>query len=297
MGDAPELTVVLAARGITSVLRESVRRLAARSAGRPIELVIALGGGDGNAGAELREIFPGAQIVAGPNGALTPHLWGLGIARARTPWVGLGIGDCSPAGDWLEVVDAQIAGHPEAAGFGGPIAPPVGGGGRLWAIFYLRYSAYLESAAGAAEEIPGDNAVYRREDLERHWRDRADGFWEVLLHRELRAAGRGLRFVPELQMRLEAAPSLSTMARERLRHGRHFGATRPLAPPRRIAAALASPALLPLLLIRLARRQARLRPEWRGRWRLALPALLVLLAAWSCGEMLGYLAPRRRAAP
>jgi hypothetical protein len=289
----PDLSVVLAVRDATPLLRESVRRLVARDAGRPIELLLACAGEA--PAARLRELFPAARVVAGPPGALTPRLWGLGIERARAPWIALGIGDCAPAGDWLDVVREQVALHSDVAGFGGPIAPPVAGGGRLWAVFFLRYSGYLATPGGAAEEIPGDNAVYRRDDLERSWRDRGDGFWEVLFHRSLRAAGREIRFVPELRTRLATAPTLSRMTVERFRHGFHFGSTRPLAPARRLLAAVASPALMPLLLFRLSRRQASLRPEWRGRWRLAFPALLVLLAGWSCGESLGYLAPRRRA--
>jgi hypothetical protein len=286
---------VLAVREATPILRESVRRLLARDSGLPIELLLVCAGEA--PAARLRELFPAAQIVAGPAGALTPRLWGLGIERARASWVALGIGDCAPAGDWLDVARAQMALHPEAAGFGGPITPPIGEGGRLWAVFFLRYSGYLATPGGAAEEIPGDNAAYRRDDLERSWRDRGDGFWEVLFHRSLRAAGREIRFVPELRTRLTAAPVLSRMTIERFRHGFHFGSTRPLAPARRLLAAVASPALMPLLLLRLSRRQAKLRPEWRSRWRLAFPALLVLLAGWSFGESLGYLAPRRRSSP
>src|SRR5678816_1455332 len=79
----PDLSVVLAVREATPILRESVRRLVARDSARPIELLLACAGEA--PAARLRELFPAAHIVAGPPGALTPHLWGLGIVRARAP--------------------------------------------------------------------------------------------------------------------------------------------------------------------------------------------------------------------
>lgn len=288
-----ELSIVVAARTWSAAAADCLRTLEAQRRGRGVEILMVLGAGAGEAAA--RTAAREAVILRGGPGMLVPDLWALGLARGRGRLAALTVAECVPASDWVETLLAAAAEYPEAAGLGGPILPPLGGSGREWAAYLVRYSAYLGVAEGSAEEIPGDNAVYRGRDLERSWRARERGFWETLFHRELRRDGREIVFLPRLRVRLAFAPPTATFAALRFRHGRQFGSTRDLGSAlRRLLAALAGPLLVPLLLLRIRRRLHAARPEWRGRFLLALPWLLVFLAAWSLGEASGYLLRSRR---
>ena len=291
MSSSPRLSVVLAVDRASEALRATLRRWSAEDAAATEQLVVVLA--DAGDEALVRELAPRAEILCGPRNALIPELWGLGIAAAAAPWVALTIGDCVPDGAWRRRLGEVTETAPESvAGLGGPILPPVAGGGREWALYLLRYSAYLAVPSGPAVEIPGDNAVYRRSELERHWRDRSAGFWEVQLHDELRRAGRELRFDAGLRVRLVRTPPTLRAAATRFRHGLRFGATRSLSALRRLAAGFSAPVLVLVLLARVRRRVRTARPEWQSRLRLAMPWLVVFVVAWSLGETLGYLAPR-----
>ncbi len=292
MNEDTELTVVIAALHPSTALRDGLRSFRAQLEDRRVQIVVAAPapweGQDDPVG-----LVPGAEQIFGEAGMLVPHLWGLGIERARGRLVALSIGRCVPSSDWADTLFRLADEHPEAAGYGGPIAPPVGGSARNWAAYLIRYSAYLGQAGGSCEEIPGDNAVYRRRDLERYWTDRSDGFWETLFHRRLRQRGRKLLFEPRFQVRLASTEPTLSFALLRLRHGRHFGSTRPLSSRLlRPLAALAAPGLTVLLLVRIRRRLIEVRPEWLPHFYRAIPWLLLYLGAWSLGEALGYL--RRR---
>ncbi len=290
-----ELSIVVAAREPSSALEAGLRSLAAQAEGRQVQVLLAVPP-PGSWAERFRQVAPETEIVYGDRGLLVPHLWGYGIARATGRLVGLTIGRCVPASDWVATLSAAAAEHPNAAGFGGPIAPPVGGSGRDWAAYFVRYSSYLGCKEGSTLEIPGDNSIYRRDDLERDWTDRRAGFWEVLFHRRLRERGRYLLFLPRLRVRLASSERAWSFARLRARHGHHFGSTRVLPSALwRPVAALAAPLLSPMLLARIWHRLARARPEWRLHFRQALPWMLLYLGAWSLGEATGYLLPHRTA--
>ncbi|WP_218081772.1 glycosyltransferase family protein [Anthocerotibacter panamensis] len=224
-----------------------------------------------------------------------PQLWGLGIQQSQAGLVALTTGHCVPTPGWVEGILAWGRSEPLYAGRGGPIAGPEGRAARDWAVYFTRYSAFMPQAGQgrAAREIPGDNAVYRRADLERFWLDRQEGFWETLFHERLRQAGRGLYFAPEMQVRLGETAGAGDFWRARFRHGAHYGSTRPgTSWGGRILRIVAAPLLLPFLIARIGGRVVRQRPDWLGKFCWALPWLVIFLGAWSLGELKGYWYPR-----
>src|SRR5205814_4082254 len=113
-------------------------------------------------------------------------------------------GHCIVDRDWAQAMLGAIAGG--AAGVAGALSLADDAGPVDWALFYLRYSAFLgrgESAPEVAHEIPGDNAAYSRDALARHAASFAQGFWEVDFHRRLRAENSATRllFVPGMGAR------------------------------------------------------------------------------------------------
>ena len=169
-----------------------------------------------------------------------------------------------------------------------------------WALFYLRYSAFLgagERDTELAREIPGDNAAYRRDALERHASSFADGFWEVDFHRRVRLEDEGARlaFVPGAQVQFGPSASLVSLVRQRFAHGCHSGAWRVSSGVRSAwQIAIAAPLVPFVLAARIARRVLP-RPTHRARFFIALPVVFAMAAAWAAGEAWGALANTRHA--
>ena len=96
-----------------------------------------------------------------------------------------------------------------------------------------------------------------------------------------------------MRVTLGGPTRIADAVRLRMRHGRHYGATRPgLVGPRRLAYVAAAPAVAPLLVARVARRVRAKRPDLQPMLVQALPWLALLAAAWAGGEMRGYLSGR-----
>lgn len=289
----PQLSVVIACGDSCATLGESLRRLEAQTSEVDCQVLLVVRD-DECLTNEVRGMLPERSILRGDRKDLVPHLWGLGLKEAVAPLVTLTIGSCLPHPDWIATQVRLAAEHPDVAGFGGPILPPPGGSARDWAAYWVRYSTYLPLLQGEAREIPGDNAVYRKEDLDRDWTDRESGFWEVLFHRGLRDRGRHLWFDHQMRVTLGPGTAESAFMGARFRHGRHFGSTRELPNALwRIPAALSAPVLIPMLLWRIRGRMKSWRPEWSSRFNLALAWNLAYLSSWSLGEVSGYLWPER----
>ena len=238
--------------------------------------------------------FPAVVLLHGNRNSLVPHLWRLGLDAARGAIIAFTIAQCIPAKDWLSQI--LLAHRNGPAGVGGPIDGPTNGSGLDWALYFARYSAYLSPGTpGFVDEIPGDNAAYKRIALSRCQEEMREGFWETLVHVRLRANGEKLQWSPQMSVRLGAAGNLGATAALRFRHGRHYGATRPGGNSllKRLARVAASPLIVPALTARILGRVRRQRPDWTVHFLRALPALIVLLNAWALGEISGYLSSRK----
>ncbi|MFO0809728.1 MAG: hypothetical protein U0746_13980 [Gemmataceae bacterium] len=243
--------------------------------------------------------FPWVVWLNGPAGALTPKLWALGLGAARGDAVAITTAHFTPVTGWARAIRAAHV-HSDAAAVGGPIDPPAAGAVN-WATYLLRYNAYLGvEPKRNVDDIPGDNASYKREALVAHadfWRD---GFWEPDVHRRLREHGAKLLHVPAARVRQNASFGFRGFLWQRFRHGVVFGRTRALAHGGWFRAlALAAAPLLPLWFF--AKIAARV--VWAGQYRvrfcMTAPVLACFLIAWSLGEVCGYLLPavRRDAGP
>lgn len=219
---------------------------------------------------------------------LVPQLWTRGIRRARGEIVALTLGSMTPSPDWAAVVRRSF--QEQIAGVGGAIETAATMCALDWAIHLTRYSGYLlPFAARDADDLPGDNAAYRREALESCRPLWNEGFWETAVDRGLRDRGERLRVTPELVVSQGASVKFPAFCRNRFLHGRHHGrdAARGRSLGSRWLRAAASPAVPAVLLLRIARRAipcGRTRGFLRG-----LPYLLLFLTMWAAGEAVGYL--------
>jgi hypothetical protein len=278
---APSLSIVIAVKDSAANLPAIFSRLAAKAEG--VEVVVAVAGHEELAAPDA------VRIVRGDNDALIPHLWRDGIRAANGTAVALTTASCIPARDWVAVLQTlDVARWP---GIGGSLDNDPRASCSNWAIYFLRYNAYMPpQTARSVDDLAADNALYRRSAILAHTDLLDKGFWEPSFHARFRAAGETLRLEPGLRVVHHGIDPPKRFAAHRYRHGRQFGQDR----VRRLGrlAALAYLVVAPLVpfltAARIVMRVAQRRP-YRRHLLYALPWLCVFIGAWSLGEGRGYL--------
>ena len=185
---------------------------------------------------------------------------------------------CIPSADWCAQIGKAHAEHRDAPAVGGPvrIAEPATRFDR--ALYLCEYGEFAPPvASGWVKAISGANLSYKRAALDRE-RDLLEaGAWETLIHlrwERLWMSQASITFVNTM--------TPATALRQRFWYGRGYAAAR-VQDARRFAYACLTPVLPLLLMWRLLRKRG-LR-EVAG----ALPWIAILTAAWSLGELCGYL--------
>lgn len=226
------------------------------------------------------------RTIEGPRGALVPELWGAGLRAARGWAVAFTTSHCRVDDGWAASLLSAL--EEGAVGAGGPIRLADGAGAFARAVHLLRYSDVDgERPAGPVEEIPGDNAAYRREALEGKGVVGDEGFWDVEVHRRLRARGEQLVWVPTASVRMESTEGMGVFVRQRFRHGRRFGRYRSLELETSPWRSLAAAPLVPAVLTARALARTGTHPGRLVRSLPALPHLLLTSSAWAAGEARG----------
>lgn len=240
----------------------------------------------------LRERFDWARFVD-CGGGRVPHLWEQGIRRSTGNIVAITNSTMVPASDWIEVLKAE---HGDWDAVAGAIDPGAALRVSDWAEYFCRYSSDMLPFDGhECEDLPGDNASYKREMLERTEHSYRDGFWEPEVHRSMLAQGARLWHSPALVVRQGRSGGVRAFTRQRLAHGRAHGAQRGarFGVARNVAGVMAAPLVGSLLTARILRAVSA-RGRMRGRAILALPLILLFNVAWSLGEARGHLDVLRR---
>lgn len=282
-----DLSIVIASIDASRTIDECLRRFRQSADGVSVELIVVDASRDDSA---LRiEAHGGTMLVRCAYGTLAPVLWAEGYRRSTGRVVAFTTAHCLPVEGWARAMADAISRG--ASGAGGPLVLAPGTRPLDWAVFFLRYSAFMPGTLGAGRisgEIAGDNAAYRRDALERHAETFADGFWEVDFHRSLRSDGGWLAAVPEAQVSFGPSFPWRTIVSHRFSHGRQFGAGRVKGGRPVWILVLGAPAVPALLIARAARR---VWSDGGSRWHFvaALPWFVVLAAAWAAGEAWGAL--------
>jgi hypothetical protein len=227
-------------------------------------------------------------LVVGSSGKNVPQLWSEGIGVAHGKIVALTIENCTPASDWARRMIQAQAGPWSAIGGAIEIEP----GANLvdWAVYFCRYSAYMPPfEPRLAEDPPGDNCSYKSEALGRVRGLMGDGFWETLIHGDMRGRGEQLRLDPSVVVTYCGGLSAWRFFRRRYIHGRYFAGRRSggMSRPRRWMRGAAFPAVALVLVHRIGRRVWKKRRH-RAKFLAALPLICCFLLAWAAGESAGY---------
>jgi hypothetical protein len=282
MAPAPslDLTVVVAVTDADRSINQCLAAMAAACDGLSAEILVV-------GGSTVTPAFAARMThVRADRSALAPELWAAGIERAQGSLVALTTGHMIVSPEWAR---ALIGANASSAAIGGPLELHDTARVSDWAVFYLRYSAFLASHwtdGPTAGELAGDNAAYRLTDLRRHAAAIAGGFWEVDFHRLLRADALTLWRTSAARASFGRSFHLWTFVKQRFSHGFTFGRSDVEQGRRsRIGLVLKAP-LVPAVLAWRAARRVRDTPHVR-RFVAALPMFLVFASAWAAGEAAG----------
>ena len=284
------LSVVIACDGALDRLPERLDALARACAGVAVEAIVVHPSGV-SVGLPHSLVLP-TTLLAAPS-SLVPLLWGRGLVAARGRLVAFTTTQFEMREGWgRALLDGFASGR--HAGIGGRIALAKGAGHLDRAMFLLRYSEHMGTEAShAPREIAGDNAAYDRQAVLGVAPHVGNGFWEVDVHRLLRASGLTIGRAPGAVADFRSTLSLREMLANRFVHGSHFGVYRVLSLRWPRWRALAVTPLVPAVL--LARILARVRRVGDPFPALSLPLMLMLLIAWAAGEARGALGATPRA--
>jgi hypothetical protein len=283
------LSVVVAAQDARATVSRCLEALDRQRSDGIAEVILVDNSRDGTA-AMVRRDFPWVRVVPVSGTKLVPELWGIGLLEGTSPIVGLLTAQTVPGPTWAR---AHLRAHraERVAAVGGPIArspdlPPLDE-----AVYWLRFARWnLPSIRGSVLDVAGDNASYRLDVLQPYReRIRRDGFWENEVNHELRQHRLAFFAAQEAECTFVGGTAFRSFARQRLIHGRRFGAGRIAGVGRttRILRIVTWPGT-PIVFFGRLFRQAQASGATRDFIR-ALPLLGCCLAAWSIGELLGYL--------
>jgi glycosyltransferase involved in cell wall biosynthesis len=295
-----DVSVVIASVESGRSIERCIDSIQAALAGVSSELFVVDASRDGSADIAARKL--GAdRVTRCPPGALTPELWALGIARSTGRVVALTTGHFAMEPTWMASLMSAI--DEGEAGAAGRIDLANETTVTDWAVFYLRYSEFLNEPERMERGVPGiaaDNAAYDGDAIRRFVKTTDDGFWEVEFHRQLHATGGSLAMVSGAMARYRRSFPFLTIARHRYQHGRHSGAWRVSRKIRSAPAVVMAFPLVPFALAARTWRRVASSAVHRSRFVRALPVFLVLAFLWAVGEAVGALsgAPTsRRVAP
>lgn len=287
-GVAPELSVVIASVNGYPVVGECLRSLEQQTARARAEIVLVDRMGDGTA-ERVEAEFPDVVVLRASADRTIPQLRSQGLRVARGAIVAVTEDHVYAPPGWMEAMLDAHARYPDVGGIGGPVSNRCTEKAVDWASFLCEYNEFLPPmvAAGNAP-IPGMNSSYKRGAIDACGDLFYLGLWETFLHPGLVKAGQELRLDPSVALEHNKSFGWGEFLSQRYYLARSYAGMRVAnrGRGRRLAYTLASPALYPLLLARIARRS--LRKGYGPQLLRAGPGLLVFLLAWTVGEGVGY---------
>lgn len=284
----PKLSILIGSQNAKQTIIECLTSIERQGVNESVEIIVADYSTDGTAEIIERK-FPSVKLIKFTKPMLIPELWGAGIFHCSGEVIAITTAHCIPAQNWVsEILKAHNSSY---AAVGGAIECMEGASLVDWAIYFCRYSSYMEPfSKGIVQEIPGDNASYKREALERCKELLENGFWEIVVNARLRRDGMELLALPSIVVYYKKSFDAAAFIRQRYYHGTHFGSTRAMdfSLLKRIVYILMSP-LIPFIIFSHISRQVFKKKRHLKEFVLSSPILFLFLSSWATGEFYGYL--------
>ena len=290
-----ELSVVVASKNARRTIWNCLDALVNQDHSNDVEIVVVDASTDDSA--EIARQFKQITLVRADPELLVPELWKMGIERTNGQSVAFTTASFIPAGNWIAELRSQLTG--EHAAVGGVFEKLAPDRYSQWAIYFLRYAAYLPSTPPhPASQLAADNAVYRRWVFEKYAKYLEDGFWEHPVNLALKADGHSLFLTPALMVSMGYFGKPGDFFLHRFYHGRIFGAERTSRASliKRLFYIIASPLIPLVLLLRVAANVLRNKSHLLE-FVFSMPWILYYVLGWSSGEFAGYLFGKTQTKP
>lgn len=288
---APTISVIIASVNGVPMIEECLASLAAQQGNVHAEVIVMDVTGDETVKL-IQEKFPWVRLETFIERRTIPQLRAAGLQYAAGEIIAIIEDHCLPDPHWYEEMTKAHRAHAEHIAVGGPVEN--GSCDRLvdWAVFFCEYSAFMMPLPrGTVEDIPGNNASYKRTAFEGilHLEETlTSGFWESTLHKELRARGERFFLEPSMVVYHKKRFGFWYFISQRYHYSRYYAGrlVSGASVPWRVLRGAAALALPVLLLSRIARRIVRKRRHLKELL-LTIPLLVVFTGAWAIGEMVG----------
>lgn len=285
---SPKLSVVVGSQNARQTIVECLTSIERQVVNESVEIVVADYSTDGTAEI-IQTKFPRVKLIKFKKPMLIPELWGAGISRCCGEIIAITTAHCIPARDW---VSKMLKAHNSSyAAVGGAIECMHEVSIVDWAIYFCRYTPYMKPfSAGIVQEVPSDNASYKRTALEGCKDLWKDGFWETVINAKMRRDGMMLFSSPSIVVSHGKAFGFTGFIWQRFYHGIHFGVTRAanISPLKRIIYIVLSPMISFIFYSHIVRRVFK-KKRCLKEFALSSPVLFLFLISWSAGELWGYL--------
>jgi hypothetical protein len=236
----------------------------------------------------VRRRFPSARVIGVPASTTIPRMRAVAFEAATADAVAV-IEDhvVVPPGWARALLEAR---RETGAVVGGSIDNAARTSVTDWAAFLCEYSHCITPLpAGPTSALPGNNVVYDRSLLKQYRNVIDEGKWENRLHDAMHGDGVPMVLRPEIGVGHKKHYTVGEYLSQRFLYARSYAGERvrgmPL--PRRLAYGAAAFALPPLLMYRTVARVLAKR-RYRVQLALSIPLLVVFIASWTAGEIVGY---------
>ena len=236
--------------------------------------------------------FPEVRLSRCAANSTLPMMRTAALRSAGGRFVAITEDHCTPEPGWLRAFAAAFRHHPEAVAVGGPVLNGLDQTVLDWATYLCEYASFARPFEdGPRDDLPGMNIAYLRSALLSAPPEQLTrGFWETTLHPDLGRRGRVFFASGAAAVAHCKRFSLRTFIAQRFAYSRYFAGIRfPKARwPLRAVAALATPLLPPVLLMRLAL-IVQGKPGLTRPFVMSLPCLALFHVVGAIGECVGYL--------
>ena len=237
---------------------------------------------------ELAHRFPSARIIPVSRDTTIPRMREVAFGEASADAVAV-IEDhvIVPPGWARALLDAR---RETNAVVGGSIDNAARSSVVDWAAFLCEYSHCITPLlSGPSDALPGNNVIYDRALLRRYRDTIAAGGWEDHLHEAMRRDGVPMILRPEIGVGHKKHYTIGEYLSQRFLYARSYAGARVTVMPlaKRLSYGAAAIALPPVLMYRTVARVLAKR-RYRMHLLLSLPLLVLFIASWTAGEIVGY---------
>lgn len=286
--DRPRISVVIAnVNGLPSIA-ECLDALAAQEGDHDLEVVVVDACPDGSA-EHIRGAHPEAVLVPLGRRPGIPEMRAIGLRHATGDVIAVIEDHCMVRPRWLHAIEAGLATGVDAVG--GPVENACTDRLVDRAVFLTEYSGMMgPMEPGEGPGLAGNNVAYRRELFDAVQTDTLENDWEFFVQQEMLDYGARFLRHPDMVVDHKKEFGAGYFLRQRFHYSRSFAGMRRrrLSTGKRLFYALASPALVPLMLTRIARDVRAKGREGRS-FLTSLPLLAPFMVSYAAGEFVGYL--------